>query len=135
MVVSTGVVLSVKLPKVPMPATAAAAPMTAIEPTTLRAFGLSVILRMSVLMSLSSCVLCGHRVSGDRENSAGPTSGDPLAIRKEFARRRPRTRRSRAAGATRARTALRPDEGARRVPEEGLRGLTVPGGRHLAAVS
>src|SRR3712207_6277262 len=33
----SGVVLSVKLPKVPMPATAAAAPMTPREPRTLRA--------------------------------------------------------------------------------------------------
>ena len=35
-VVATGVVLSVKEPKVPMPATAAAAPMMPSEPTTLR---------------------------------------------------------------------------------------------------
>ncbi len=56
-VVATGVLLSVKLPKVPMPATAAAAPMTPSEPTTLRAVELFAIL---VLMSPYS--LCpGHR--------------------------------------------------------------------------
>ena len=41
MVVATGVLLSVKVPKVPMPATAAAAPMTPSEPTTLRAVELA----------------------------------------------------------------------------------------------
>src|SRR3954449_2066564 len=38
-VVATGVVLSVKVPKVPRPATAAAAPAMASEPTTLRGLG------------------------------------------------------------------------------------------------
>ena len=36
MVVATGALLSVKEPKVPMPATAAAAPITPSEPMTLR---------------------------------------------------------------------------------------------------
>src|SRR4051812_34198422 len=53
MVVATGVVLSVKLPNVPMPATAAAAPRTPSEPTTLRAVEL---LRALLLMSVSPCV-------------------------------------------------------------------------------
>src|SRR4029453_18041497 len=65
MVVATGVVLSVKEPKVPMPATAAAAPMTPSEPTTLRAVELVAIL---VLMSRTPCVRVTG-VSGDRENS------------------------------------------------------------------
>src|SRR4051812_46618918 len=40
MVEAIGVLLSVKVPKVPRPATAAAAPRTPSEPTTLRAVGL-----------------------------------------------------------------------------------------------
>src|SRR3954470_23084158 len=52
MVVLIGVLLSVKVPKVPMPATAAAAPMTPSEPTTLRAVVLAARFEIVVLMSL-----------------------------------------------------------------------------------
>src|SRR5829696_5325068 len=91
MVVFTGLVLSVKVPKVPMPATAAAAPRTPSEPTTLRAVGLSVRFLILVLMSVSplSLLRCATGDSGDRENSGGPTAGHPLAFRKESARLAP----------------------------------------------
>src|SRR3982751_5319383 len=81
-----GVLLSVKEPKVPMPATAAAAPMTPSEPTTLRAGGLAARSQILVLMSVSPCVRCVDRGSGDRENSGRPTAGPPRAFRKESAR-------------------------------------------------
>src|SRR3954454_18946604 len=79
-VVATGVVLSVKVPKVPRPATAAAVPAMASEPTTLR-----VLLRRVVV--LMSEVLPGSVVSsgspGDGENSERPSAADPPGIRKE----------------------------------------------------
>src|SRR4051812_17875048 len=85
MVEAIGVVLSVKVPKVPMPATAAAAPRMPSEPTTLRALGLCVIF----LAFMSAFSLCPVRVtgdSGDRENCGGLSAGHPPAIRKESAR-------------------------------------------------
>src|SRR3954471_8731148 len=85
MVAAIGVLLSVKVPKVPMPATAAAAPRTPSEPTTLRAVGLEAMF----LAFMSAFSLCPIRVtgeSGDRENSGGLSAGHPPAIRKESAR-------------------------------------------------
>src|SRR5215218_9151365 len=80
MVVSTGVVLSVKLPKVPMPATAAAVPMMAIEPTTLRAVALSAIERVVVV--LMACVSLCWCVTGD------PATGRTLRAQPQATRER-----------------------------------------------
>src|SRR5215212_3403871 len=84
-VVVTGVVLSVKVPKVPMPATAAAAPITPSEPTTLRAVELlaMVLVLMFVVLPVSGS---STGDPGDRENSGGRTAGHPRAFRKECAR-------------------------------------------------
>src|SRR4051794_252102 len=87
-VVFTGVLLSVKVPKVPMPATAAAVPRTPRVPTTLRAVGLSVRARMlAVLMAADlPCVRFVDRGSGDKDDSGGRSAGHPRAFRKESAR-------------------------------------------------
>src|SRR5215204_56141 len=92
MVVFTGLVLSVKVPKVPMPATAAAAPRTPSEPTTLRAVGLSVRFLILVLMSVSPCVPVAVRHRGFRRqgelwgaNRRAPARV-PQGIRKACAR-------------------------------------------------
>src|SRR3954452_9950460 len=84
MVEAIGVLLSVKVPKVPRPATAAAAPRTPSEPTTLRAVGL--LAMFLAFMSAFSLRPVRRRRSGDRENSPTPTAGHPPAIRKESAR-------------------------------------------------
>src|SRR3954454_3007888 len=81
-VVATGVVLSVKVPKVPRPATAAAVPAMASEPTTLRVLLRRVLLLMSVCLPVS----VPPPGSGDRENIERPTAGHPPGIRKESAR-------------------------------------------------
>src|SRR5215207_6221981 len=96
MVVATGVVLSVKLPKVPMPATAAAVPSTPSEPTTLRAvelLAMRVLLVMSVLPVSESA---GH--PADKDQCGGRTARPNPANRKEPARTRERKIASRNAG-------------------------------------
>src|SRR4051812_44299231 len=69
-----------------MPATAAAAPMTPSEPTTLRALGLEAIFLAFMSAFSLWCPVRRPDVSGDKENSGGPTAGHPPAIRKESAR-------------------------------------------------
>src|SRR4051812_4513727 len=89
-----GVLLSVKEPKVPMPATAAAAPMTPSEPTTLRAVGLAARSKILVLMSVSPCVRFvdrGFRQQGELWKACRRA---PRAFRKESARNLGRSRRS-----------------------------------------
>src|SRR4051812_4475016 len=90
-VVFRGAVLSVKVPKVPSPATAAAVPAMASEPTTFL-----VVLRVASLL-MAADLLCqspSPGVPGDRNDSGGPTAGVPRAIRKESARVRRGTRRT-----------------------------------------
>src|SRR4051794_2692526 len=81
--VATGVVLSVKLPKVPMPATAAAVPMIPSEPTIFAA-------RLRALALLFTAVLLSasgrQAVPGDRNDLDRPTAGAPPRIRKRTAR-------------------------------------------------
>src|SRR4051812_2908200 len=69
-----------------MPATAAAAPMTPSEPTTLRALGLEAIFLAFMSAFSLWCPVRRPDVSGDKENFGGPTAGHPPAIRKESAR-------------------------------------------------
>src|SRR3569833_69525 len=77
-VVATGVVLSVKVPKVPRPATAAAVPAMASEPTTFRVL----LRRVLALMSVSPCVRCATGIP-----ATGRTlSGQPQGTRPESAR-------------------------------------------------
>src|SRR4029453_11584316 len=78
-VVATGVVLSVKLPKVPMPATAAAAPRTPSEPTTLRAVEL---LRALLSMSVSPCVRASGPSLTQTTIREQPQDTRPLTARK-----------------------------------------------------
>src|ERR1700760_3956084 len=85
-----GAVLSLKVPKVPRPATAAAVPAMASDPTTFL-----VVLRVASLL-MAACLLCqspSPGEPGDRNDSGGPTAGVPRAIRKESARVRRGTRR------------------------------------------
>src|SRR5919199_6102344 len=86
--VATGVVLLVKVPKVPRPATAAAVPAIASEPTTLR-----VVARLLVMSAVLLSPFRRPRGSGDRNDSGGPTAGHPPASRKECARLRHGIRR------------------------------------------
>src|SRR4051794_26998394 len=85
MVEAIGVLLSVKLPKVPRPATAAAAPRTPSEPTTLRAVGLETM--FLAFMTGSPCVRCPcHRLirrQGERSGAnRRPPASDPQGIHK-----------------------------------------------------
>src|ERR1700759_2035110 len=89
--VFSGAVLEVKVPKVPRPATAAAVPAMASEPTTF-----FVVLRVASLL-MAACLLCQSPSPGgpgDRKDSGGATAGSPRAIRKESARLRRGTRRT-----------------------------------------
>src|SRR5215217_5581087 len=65
--------------------------MTASEPTTLRAVGLTERI-VVVVMSCVSWVVPRRRGSGDRNDSGGPTAGLPPAFRKESLRTGRRSR-------------------------------------------
>src|SRR4051812_20203759 len=79
-VVATGVVLSVKVPKVPRPATAAAVPAMASEPTTLRALLRRVWVLMSAVLPVSVARRRGFPATGRT------LSGQPHGPRPESAR-------------------------------------------------
>src|SRR3954471_3242115 len=90
-VVATGVVLSVKVPKVPRPATAAAAPAMASEPMTLRL----VLRRVLVLMVRSPCVRCvvgfpatGRTLEGQPQGTRPVTARIPQGLSEEAPERR-----------------------------------------------
>src|SRR3954468_12326882 len=85
-VVATGVVLSVKVPKVPRPATAAAVPAMASEPTTLRVLLRRVLVLMSVLLPVSVAPP-GFRRQGEHwaANRRAPAR-NPQGIRKACSR-------------------------------------------------
>src|SRR4051794_33304467 len=90
-VVATGVVLSVKVPKVPRPATAAAAPAMASEPMTLRL----VLRRVLVLMIRAPCVRCvvgfpatGRTLEGQPQGTRPVTARIPQGLSEEAPERR-----------------------------------------------
>src|SRR4051794_25053785 len=82
MVEAIGVLLSVKVPKVPMPATAAAAPRTPSEPTTLRAVGLLAMF----LAFMSAFSLCPVSVSPAIPATRRTLRAQPQATRQRSAR-------------------------------------------------